>query len=361
MFFGIRIERGNNAAGILILLPAGRGKLGRKSQHTNMLDPITLLLGTTGGTIALGLLWDSLFVVRQKNAAIIERLGKYVGTRRAGLNVKLPIIDRVVSTQQLRIQQLDVDVETKTKDNVFINTKVSVQYYIIEDRIRESYYSLEDPTHQIQSYVFDVVRSEIPRLTLDEVFANKDALGLSIMESLGEAMHGFGYAITNSLVTDLQPEGSVKHAMNRINATEREKVAAGNEAEAQKIKMVKIAEAEAESKRLQGIGLAQQRLEIARGIRESIETIKDAGVDEDEVMTLLLVTQHYDAIQDVARNSGTNTVMMNYSPGGVGDVANQIREAVLSVQGHGDAAQPSGGPAGSRGHRGTDPRTDVAA
>ena len=326
-----------------------------------MLDPITLALGISGGSITLALLWDALFIVRQKNAAIIERLGKFESTRGPGLNLKLPLIDRVVANQNLRIQQLDVDVETKTKDNVFVSTKVSVQYYIIEDRIRESYYSLEDPTHQIQSYVFDVVRSEIPRLTLDEVFANKDALGVSIRESLGDAMHGFGYAITNSLVTDLQPEASVKHAMNRINATEREQVAAGNEAEAQKIKMVKIAEAEAESKRLQGIGLAQQRLEIARGIRESIETIKDAGVDEDEVMTLLLVTQHYDAIQDVARNSGTNTVMMNYSPGGVGDIANQIREAVLSVQSHGVDTTPTGGPAGNRGHRGVDPRTDVAA
>ena len=326
-----------------------------------MLDPITLALGISGGSLTLAMLWDALFIVRQKNAAIIERFGKFNSTRGPGLNLKLPFLDRVVATQQLRIQQLDVDVETKTKDNVFVNTKVSVQYYIIEERIRESYYSLEDPTHQIQSYVFDVVRSEIPRLTLDEVFANKDALGVSIRESLGEAMHGFGYAITNSLVTDLQPEASVKHAMNRINATEREKVAAGNEAEAQKIKMVKIAEAEAESKRLQGIGLAHQRLEIAKGIRESIETIKDAGVDEDEIMTLLLVTQHYDAIQDVARNSGTNTVMMNYSPGGVGDVANQIREAVLSVQGHRPAPTPTGGPAGNRGHRGVDPRTDIAA
>jgi regulator of protease activity HflC (stomatin/prohibitin superfamily) len=243
-------------------------------------------------------------------------------------------------------QQLDVDVETKTKDNVFVNTKVSVQYYVVEERIRESFYQLDDPVHQIQSYVFDVIRSEIPRLDLDDVFANKDALGVSIKESLSHAMHSFGYAIVNTLVTDLQPEHSVKNAMNRINATEREKVAAFNEAEAQKIKMVKIAEAEAESKRLQGLGLAHQRLEIAKGIRESIETIKETGVDEDEVMTLLLVTQHYDAIQDVARNSGTNTVMMNYSPGGVGDVAGQIREAMLSVQG--GPTTPTGGPAGTR-------------
>lgn len=339
-------------------LPAGRDPR-QKDKTDPMLDLLTLPLGVLGGTLTLAMLWDSLFLVRQQNAAIVERLGKYRGTRSAGLQVKLPFIDRVATQQNLRIQQLDVDVETKTLDNVFVNTKVSVQYYIIPERIRESYYALEDPAHQIRSYVFDVVRSEIPRLNLDEVFANKDALAVSIKDSLSDSMHEFGFAITNSLVTDLQPEHSVKDAMNRINATEREKLAAGNEAEAEKIKMVKIAEAEAESKRLQGIGLANQRLEIARGIRESIETIKTTGVDEDEVMTLLLVTQHYDAIQDVARNSGTNTVMMNYSPGGVGDIAGQIREAMLSVKSHEDAT--SGGPANDRGPRGTGPRSDVAA
>jgi regulator of protease activity HflC (stomatin/prohibitin superfamily) len=324
-----------------------------------MLDPLTVLLGTTGGLVGLGLLWDSFFVVRQKSSAIVERLGKFDSVRRAGFQLKVPVFDRVVTMQNLRIQQLDVDVETKTKDNVFVNTKVSVQFYIIEDRIRESFYKLDYPTHQIQSYVFDVIRSEIPRLDLDDVFANKDALGESIKAALTERMHEFGFAITNTLVTDLQPEGSVKDAMNRINATEREKVAAGNEAEAQKIKMVKIAEAEAESKKLQGVGLANQRLEIAKGIRESIETIKETGVDEDEVMTLLLVTQHYDAIQDVARNSGTNTVMMNYSPGGVGDVASQIREAMLSVKS--GETSPTGGPAGNRGRPGVPPNANRAA
>ena len=323
--------------------------LGRKNKDT-MLDPTTLITGLTGGTVALALLWDSFFIVRQKTSAIVERLGKFDSVRRAGLQFKLPIFDKVVGLQNLRIQQLDVDVETKTKDNVFMNTKVSVQYYVVEQRIRESFYELDDPTLQIQSYVFDVIRSEIPRLNLDDVFANKDALGLSIKAALAESMREFGFAITNTLVTDLQPEASVKHAMNRINATEREKVAAGNEADAQKIKMVKIAEAEAESKRLQGIGLAHQRLEIAKGIRESIQTIKESGVDENEVMTLLLVTQHYDALQDVARNSGTNTIMMNYSPSGVGDVAGQIREAVLSVRG--GPTTPSGGPAGNRGRPG---------
>jgi regulator of protease activity HflC (stomatin/prohibitin superfamily) len=287
--------------------------------------------------IGFGLLSGSVFIVTQKTAVIIERFGRFHSVCFSGLNFKLPIVDRFAAKQNLKIQQLDVDVETKTKDNVFVNAKVSVQYQIIREKAAESYYKLDNPRMQIESYVFDVVRSEIPKLILDDVFSNKDAVAGSIKHALEDSMEGFGYSIRNSLITDLQPEASVKNAMNRINATEREKDAAANEAEAQKIKLVRIAEADAESKRLQGEGLANQRKEIAKGIKESIETIKECGVDEDEVMTLLLVTQHYDAIQDVAKNSVTNTVMLNYSPSGISDVASQIREAVLSVQPHNNA------------------------
>ena len=287
--------------------------------------------------IGFGLLSGSVFIVTQKTAVIIERFGRFHTVCFSGLNFKLPIVDRFAAKQNLKIQQLDVDVETKTKDNVFVNAKVSVQYQIIREKAAESYYKLDNPRMQIESYVFDVVRSEIPKLILDDVFSNKNAVAESIKHALEDSMEGFGYSIRNSLITDLQPEASVKNAMNRINATEREKDAAANEAEAQKIKLVRIAEADAESKRLQGEGLANQRKEIAKGIKESIETIKECGVDEDEVMTLLLVTQHYDAIQDVAKNSVTNTVMLNYSPSGISDVASQIREAVLSVQPHNNA------------------------
>jgi regulator of protease activity HflC (stomatin/prohibitin superfamily) len=292
--------------------------------------------------ISIGMLSDCVFIVTQKTAVIIERFGRFHSVRFSGLNFKLPIIDRVAAKQNLKIQQLDVDVETKTRDNVFVNAKVSVQYQIIREKAAESYYKLDNPRMQIESYVFDVVRSEIPKLILDDVFSNKDAVAESIKHALADSMEAFGYSIKNSLITDLQPEISVKNAMNRINATEREKSAAKNEADAEKIKLVRIAEADAESKRLQGEGLANQRMEIAKGIRESIETIKECGVNEEEVMTLLLVTQHYDAIQDVAKNSTTNTVMLNYSPSGISDVASQIREAVLSVESHKNAA--SNGP-----------------
>lgn len=282
--------------------------------------------------LAAWLVWDSFFVVKQQSALIIERLGKFKSVRFAGFNLKLPFFDRIVKNQNLRIQQLDVEVETKTLDNVFLGTRVSVQYMVKKSKVAESYYELENPELQIESYVFDTIRSEIPKMKLDDVFSNKDGLALSIKESLADAMEDFGYQIINSLVTDLQPETSVKNAMNKINATEREKIAAANEAEAQKIKMVKIAEAEADSKRLQGLGLANQRKEIARGIKESIETIQATGVDQGEVMTLLLVTQHYDAIQDFAKNTNSNSVLMNYSPGGISDVATQIREAVMSLK-----------------------------
>ena len=278
------------------------------------------------------LIYDTFFLVRQKTAAVVERLGKFCRVANPGLQFKLPIIDRIVFFQNMRIRQLDVEVETKTLDNVFVLTKVSVQYFVLPDKIQESYYKLESPEIQIESYIFDVVRSEIPKMSLDDVFANKDAVALAIKESLSDSMDEYGFSIAKSLVTDIQPDQDVKDSMNRINATERDKVAAENEAEAAKIKRVKAAEADAESKRLQGVGLAEQRLEIARGIREAMETISQTGAEQSEVMTLLLMTQHYDTVQDVTKNSNTNTLLLPYSANAVGSMAEQIRESMLAVE-----------------------------
>ena len=285
--------------------------------------------------IMLGLafiVYDTFFLVRQKTAAVIERLGKFNRVANAGLQFKIPIFDRIVFFQNMRIRQLDVEVETKTLDNVFVLTKVSVQFFVLPEKTKDSYYKLESPEVQIEAYIFDVVRSEIPKMNLDDVFANKDAVALAIKESLSGSMDEYGFSIAKSLVTDIQPDSQVKDSMNRINATERDKVAAANEAEAEKIKRVKSAEAEAESKRLQGVGLAQQRLEIARGIREAMETISQTGADQSEVMTLLLMTQHYDTVQDVTKNSNTNTLLLPYSANAVGNMAEQIREAMLTVE-----------------------------
>ncbi len=281
--------------------------------------------------VALYVIYDGFFVVRQKTAAIIERLGKFERVANPGLQLKIPFIDRIVFFQNMRIRQLDVEVETKTLDNVFVLTNVSVQFFVLSDKIEESYYKLESPETQIEAYIFDVVRSEIPKMTLDDVFANKDAVALAIKDSLSESMDEYGFSIAKSLVTDIQPDKDVKDSMNRINATERDKVAAENEAEASKIKRVKEAEGEAESKRLQGVGLAAQRLEIAGGIREAMETISQTGAEQSEVMTLLLMTQHYDTVQDVTKNSKTNTLLLPYSANAVGSMAEQIRESMLAV------------------------------
>ena len=247
-----------------------------------------------GVLIFLGLvvLFASFFTVKQATAAIVERLGKFHSVRHAGLHLKIPFIDQVAKRMNLRIQQLDVIIDTKTLDNVFIRMKVSVQYQVIKEQVADSFYKLENPENQITSYVFDVVRAEVPKLKLDDVFVRKDDIAIAVKGELQEAMQSYGYDIIKALVTDIDPDEQVKHAMNRINAAEREKTAAEYESEAQKIRIVAVAKAEAESKKLQGMGIADQRREIAKGLEESVKMLNEAGISSQEASALIVVTQH---------------------------------------------------------------------
>lgn len=291
------------------------------------MEPIVIII-----LIVIGFaLFDSVYIVKSQSAALIERLGKYHATAHEGLNFKLPFIDRIVVRRNLKIMQQDIEVETKTKDNVFVRTKVSVQYQIIRDKVHDSYYRLSDPIAQIESYIFDVVRSEIPKLTLDEVFVNKDTVALAVKESLEESMDDFGFMIIKTLITDIDPDEKVKASMNEINAAERLRDAAMSKAEAEKIGIVMQAEAHAESKRLQGMGMANQRREIAAGLKSSIEDLKQSGINNEEVLTILLITQHYDALEAMSKNANTNTIMVPYSSGNVTGMREQIQEAILTT------------------------------
>lgn len=276
---------------------------------------------------------DSAFQVSQQTVGIVERFGKFVKIADSGINFKIPFIDQIVTTQSLRIQQLDVRVSTKTKDNVFVDVVVSAQYRILNDKnqIYKSYYELEDVQEQINSYLFDVVRAEVPKMKLDEVFEKKDEIANAIKVELSEAIDGFGYEIVKTLVTDIDVDDRIIQAMNEIVASEREKLAAIEKAEAEKILMVKRAEAEAESKKLQGQGIANQRIAIIDGFKESIDKMKEIdGIKSNEVLNLILITQYFDTLKDVA-SSDSNTIMMPNSPSNFNDIGNQIREAIISA------------------------------
>ena len=223
--------------------------------------------------LSLAILYGTFFIVKQQSAAVVERFGKFTSVRHSGLQLKIPIIDRVAGRLSLRIQQLDVVVETKTKDDVFVKVKVSVQYMVIKDKVYDAFYKLDYPQDQITSYVFDVVRAEVPKMILDDVFEKKDDIAIAVKSELNEAMKNYGFDIIKTLVTDIDPDAQVKESMNRINASEREKVAAQFEGDAQRILIVERAKAEAESKRLQGQGIADQRREIARGLEDSVKVL----------------------------------------------------------------------------------------
>jgi regulator of protease activity HflC (stomatin/prohibitin superfamily) len=272
-----------------------------------------------------------LFVVKQQVAFIIERFGKFQSIRFAGLHFKIPIIDRIAARLSLRIQQLDVVVETKTNDDVFVNLKVSVQYQILRDKVYDAFYRLQNPHEQLTAYIFDLVRAEIPKMLLDDVFEKKDDIAFAVKRDLKEAMLNYGYDIVKALVTDIDPDASVKQAMNRINAAEREKVAAQHEGDAQRILIVERAKAEAESKRLQGKGIADQRREIARGLEESVDTLNKAGINPQEASALIVITQHYDTLQSIGSDSSSNLILLPNNPTAASNMLNDMTASLLAA------------------------------
>jgi len=285
--------------------------------------------------IAALILKGTLYMVKQKHAVIIERLGKFNKVSKAGLHVKIPIIDAISGHVNLRVRELPVEVETKTKDDVFVKIVVSVQFFVInnEEGIKDSFYELNNPEQQIQSYVFDSIRSEVPRMELDDVFAEKEKIAYAIKNELSETMQQFGFDFIKALVTDIDPDAKVKQSMNEINAAKRMKEAAREEAAAAKIRVVAAAEADAESKRLAGEGIAKQRIAIANGLKESVEEVKLAMEDHvtsQDVMNMLFMTQHYETVSKLSENN-TSTIFMPYSPDNVGDLQMQIQSSLIAV------------------------------
>ena len=269
--------------------------------------------------------------MKQETAAVIERLGKFHSVRHAGLHLKIPIIDNIAKRLNLKIQQLDVVVDTKTLDNVFITMRVSVQYQVIRNQVADAYYRLEDPHSQITSYVFDVVRAEVPKLKLDDVFVKKDDIANAVKSEIQEAMQSYGYDIIKALVTDIDPDEQVKQAMNRINAAEREKTAAEYESEAQRIRIVAVAKAEAESKKLQGQGIADQRREIAKGLEESVKMLNNVNIKAQEASALIVVTQHYDTLHSIGANNRSNLILLPNSPMAANTMLNDLVTAMTAA------------------------------
>lgn len=282
------------------------------------------------------LLLGMVFVVQQQTSYIIERFGKFHRVANPGLNFKIPFIDRIAKKVPLRIMQLDSVVETKTLDNVFVSVPVSVQYQV--QNVVDSFYRLADPERQIQSYVYDRVRTSLAKLNLDDAFSSKDQIAQDVESTLASAMNAYGFAIINTLVTDINPDPTVRSSMNSINAAQREREAAISLAEAEKIKIVKQAEAEAEYKRLQGEGIAAQRKAIVDGLVQQYELLRDAGVG-NQAQEMLLLTQYFDTLQEVAKSSNTQTLLLPSNPGGVGDAMAELRNSLFTAVRAGEQGQ----------------------
>lgn len=283
--------------------------------------------------ILIAIVLTGLFTVKQQTAAIVERFGKFTKISSAGLNFKIPLIDQIAGRVSLRVQQLDVRVETKTKDNVFVFVVVSVQYFVIPAKVVDAFYRLQNPQEQITAYVFDTVRARVPNVVLDQLFETKDDIANAVKTELDSVMDDFGYGIVKALVTDIDPDAKVKMSMNEINAAQRLREAAIQQAEADKIRVVKAAEGEAESKALQGQGIANQRRAIIEGLQESVENFSNKidGVKSQDVMNLVMMTQYFDTLKELGMNGKNSTILIPHSPSGMADISEQMRTAMITA------------------------------
>lgn len=273
-----------------------------------------------------------IFTVQQQTVAVIERFGKFLRIAGPGIHIKIPYVDQIRVRKDMRIQPMNVTVETKTKDNVFVKVLVSVQYAVMPEKVYDAVYKLANHKAQIEQYVFDVVRAKVPTMSLDDTFENKDDIARAVKSELDETMESFGYAIAKALVTDIDPDAKVKQAMNEINAAQRERVAANERGEAERILLVKTAEGKSESMKLHGEGIAAEREAIAKGISNSFRELADVTHgDSSEVMDMLLITQYFDAMVNIAQASKTNTLFVNSSPGAISELGQQLRGSVLEA------------------------------
>lgn len=283
--------------------------------------------------VVLIVIASGLYTVQQQTRAVIERLGRFHRIAGPGLNLKMPLIDRIAGRVTHRVRELEIKVESKTKDDVFVDLLIAVQFYVpeTEEAVRAAFYRLTNPQQQISSYVFDTVRALVPDMPVDHVFSEKDKIALAVKERLQDTMTQFGYTILQSLVNDIQPDPTVKEAMNKVNASARLKEAARNEAEARKIRVIAEAEAEARAKELQGVGIARQRLAIANGLKESVAACSEAGISPEEATRMVLLTQHYDTVTAVGAHAKSTVMLIPYGPSGMAQVSEQITAALLTA------------------------------
>jgi regulator of protease activity HflC (stomatin/prohibitin superfamily) len=305
------------------------------------MDPV---LGVVLLVVALALLvtlLKTLYTVRTSQAGVVERFGKFDRIVRPGLHLLIPYAERVAFVD-LQVQQAQFSVETKTRDNVFVQIPVSVQYGVLDDKIFDAFYRLSRPQKQIESFVFNSILGHVPKLTLDETFEQMSGISIAVKVELDATMREFGFNILTALVTDIIPDAKVKAAMNDINAAQRSQVAAQAKGEADKILKVKQAEAEAESKALQGKGIAAERQAIIDGLRASIEHFRESvpGTTAEDVMALVLLTQYFDTLKDIGMRGGTNTLFLPNNPGAANDFLQQILAGLRSQPAHSMSAVP---------------------
>ncbi len=284
--------------------------------------------------LVLVLVFMGAFTVGQQEAVIVQRLGKFQKVARAGLHFIIPFVDIRVGRVNLRIRELDIPGQFKTRDNVFVDIMIRVQYSILPERVADAYYKLTAPEQQITAFVLNTVRGEVAKMELREIFEHQDSVGDAVNQQLSLRMAEFGFEIHNSLVNEIQPASEVVRSLNAVMASENAKKAAQNEGEAHKLKTVLQAEADAEAKRLQGEGIAKQREAIVGGLSVSVESLKKAmpNADANDLMRLVLMNQYFDALRDISSGDKTKVIFVPTAPNSMNSYADQLMQGMMMAQ-----------------------------
>lgn len=277
-----------------------------------------MVVGGVVLVIILATLFSTGYTVRQQHVALIERLGRFSGFAGPGFHLKIPFVDAAYDID-LKTEDEHVVLDAKTLDNVTIELEVSMQYHVDtsnmdggkESGVYKSYYTLQDPVAQMRDYLADALRSQIPTRTLEAVFTEKDEIAKSVDDVVSAKMLGYGYVLVTTLITRIRLPKDVEESMNRITTSKNNLESATNDANAAKAKTVIAAQAKAEAMEAEGRGIANQRIAIATGIKESIDTIRTAEMSSEEANRLFEYTQWIDMMTHFADGHGSTVVLPN--------------------------------------------------
>jgi len=275
------------------------------------------------------LLLSMIRIVPQNHVAVVEFLGKYQRTLSAGLNFVIPILERVSVQVNLAIRNFLFELDAVSKDKVQVRLKSNLIYAVSVGKVTQYWYELTDPKQTIASFVENYVRSFVATQTHEELLEKREEISAYLVQHLNEKFMAWGIIIHGYQLMDIVFPTVITDAMSRVVASQRLREAAMNEAEATKVRVVKEAEAEKESRVLLGEGVAGERQAIIDGLKRSIDDMKGIpGLNTHEVMNLIVMSQYFDTVKAIGMSQNSKVMFIDPAPEGANNMLQQLSAAL---------------------------------